>query len=136
MAHKAQLVFYYITNYSSNLAGVFLYKSNSRAKHNWHCIIGSLINAALLDFYFILHYHFFLNLFFWMFIFQWMRIRISLYVFWLRNRPLIKYVRNCWGDGHHPKRAQLRTGEGDVTPCVCVQTHTIYFHVFGSIYLL
>ena len=28
-------------------------------KHNWHCIIGFLITAALLNFYFILHYRLF-----------------------------------------------------------------------------
>ena len=35
-----------------DLAGVFLYKSSSRTKHNWHCIIGFFVNAALLNVYF------------------------------------------------------------------------------------
>ena len=44
-------------NYSSYKAGVFLYKCSPRAKHNWHCTIGFLINTASL--YFIQHYHLF-----------------------------------------------------------------------------
>ena len=50
------------------------------------------------------------NSFFRMFIFQWIRYSQSLYVFWLRKGSLIKYVHNCWRDGGHPKRVQLRTG--------------------------
>ena len=41
-------------NYLSNYARVFLYKSSSRTKDNWLCIIGFLINAGLLNVYFIL----------------------------------------------------------------------------------
>ena len=37
---------------------------------------------------------------------------MSLYVFWLRREPSIKYVYNCRGMGGwgHPKYVQLRTG--------------------------
>ena len=36
---------------------VFFTKAASRTKHNGHCNIGFLINAALLNVYFILHCH-------------------------------------------------------------------------------
>ena len=38
---------------------VFLYKSSSLTKHNWNYIVELLINAALLNVYFILCYHLF-----------------------------------------------------------------------------
>ena len=86
-------------NYSGNYTVVFLYKSNSRKKHNWHCIIGFLINAALLNFYFLLRYFIFFRK--EMYFFEWLYFseydfQISLYVFRLRKGPLIKYIRNCW----------------------------------------
>ena len=40
-------------------------------------------------------------------------IRMILFVFWLRNRPSIKYVWNWGNRGGHPKCIQVRTrGEG------------------------
>ena len=89
--------------YSSNYAGVFSYKSSSRTKHNWHCIIELLINAEfrlmlLISVYFILYYHLFFRkeiYFFESLYFSESDIRMPLYVFWLRKRPSITYVRNC-----------------------------------------
>ena len=38
---------------------------------------------------------------------------MSLYVFWLRKRPSIKYVRNWWGDGGSSKmRTTAYRGRG------------------------
>ena len=46
-----------------------------------------------------------------------------LFVFWLRNRPSIKYVRGM--EGGHPKCVQVRTGgKGYHASCVC--THLRY----------
>ena len=61
-----------------------------------------MINAALLNVYFILHSHLFLRkeiYFFECLHFNEYNIRMPLYVFWLRKGPSIKYVRNWWGDG-------------------------------------
>ena len=66
-------------NYSSKKVGAFLNKSSSCTKHNWRCIIGFFCSPQLIKIIvnLILHY--------------------CIYVFfWLRNGPLIKYVRNCW----------------------------------------
>ena len=46
-------------NYSSNFAGVFLYKSSHRTKYKWHCTIAFLIHTAPQNVYFILQYHLF-----------------------------------------------------------------------------
>ena len=57
------------------------------------------INAAPLNVYVILHYHlYFVKMFFRMFYFSEYGIGMFLFVFWLRNRPSIKYVHN-WGTG-------------------------------------
>ena len=52
-----------------------------------------------------------------------------LFVFWLRNRPPIKYLRNWgigggWGVGH-PKCLQVHTG-GEGYPASCVRTYLRY----------
>ena len=124
-------------NYSSNQAGVFLCKSSSRTMHNWHFIIGVLINASHLNVFLILHCHLFFRkeiFFFQIFIFKW--IRMSLYVFRLRKGSSMKYVRNCWENGaNHPKWVQLRIG-GGVTLHVYVRTYTLSFHVFGIIFAI
>ena len=39
----------------------FFYKRSPRTKYNWHCLIGFLINAPLMNVYFVLHYHLFLR---------------------------------------------------------------------------
>ena len=74
----------------------FLYQSSPRTKHNWHCTNGFFIGTALRNVYFILHYHLFFRkeFFFECLYFSEYDIRMFLFVFWLRNRPSIKYVRN------------------------------------------
>ena len=61
-------------------------------------------------------------------------IRMSLYVYGLKNGPSIEYV--LVGDGGHPKYVQPRTGERGVKPHVYVRTYTVPFHVFGRIFVL
>ena len=112
-------------NYSSNWAGVFLCKSSSRTKHNWYCIIGFLINAVTLNYIFILHYHLFFRkefFFFWSSYVSEYDIRN---VFLLRKEPSIKYIRNWWGMGDHPKCVQLRTG-WRARQASCVRAHLHY----------
>ena len=85
---------------------------------NRHCILGFLINAVLLNVYFILHCHVFFRkkIYFFEFLyFSEYDIRMSLCVFWLRKGPLLKYVPNCLGRRVHQKCVQLRTGGGSVT---------------------
>ena len=62
--------------------------------------------------YFILHYNLFFRkeLFFEYLYFSEYNIRMFLFIFWLRNRLSIKYVRNWGNGGVHPKRFQVRTG--------------------------
>ena len=128
-----------IWNYSSNYAGVFLYKNSSCRKHNWRCIIGFFINAALRNVYFIIYYQFTFssrNCFFECLHFNEYSIRMSLYVFWLRKLPSINTYANegrMWG---HPQYLELRIGEGSVTPHVYLCTYITSFHVFGSIFVL
>ena len=84
----------------------FFYKSSSRTKHYWHCIIRFLINSALLNVHFILYYYlFFCNEIYFLecLYFSECHIRMSLYVFWLKKGQTIKYVRNWWGKGVSPK---------------------------------
>ena len=99
-------------NYSSNKAGVFLYKSSSRVqKHSWHCIIGFLVNAALLHVYFILRCYFF---------FQKKICFFEVYI-------SVNTIFECLPSGH-PKCEQLRRGRGNVTAHVYVRLYTISFH--------
>ena len=53
-------------------------------------------------------------------------ILMFLFVFWLRNRPSIKYLRN-WGNGGegHPECVQVRT-EGEGCHASCIRTHLHY----------
>ena len=88
--------------------------------------VQSIIGIALLGFWlilfpwnflFILHYHLFFvnNILFGCLYFSEYDIRMFLFVFWLRNRPSIKYVRKWrnWGwGGSHPKCVKMRTGGG------------------------
>ena len=106
---------------------------------------GFLINAGLLNVYFIQHYHstyFFIKKFIFSNVYISVNtkydIRMYLYVFWLRKAPSIKCVPNWWGDwgGGHPKCVKLRIGGGSVIPHVYLRTYTISFHVFGSIFVL
>ena len=74
-----------------------LYKSSFHTNHTWHCIIGFLINAALLNVNFILHYHLF---FCKKFIFSNVYISVHaifecLYIFffgWKRDHQLSTYA--------------------------------------------
>ena len=63
-------------------------------------------------------------------------IRMFLYVFWLRNRPSIKYVRN-WENGGEvwldSKCVQVHT-EGEGYHTLCVRTHLHY--LFSCFYLM
>ena len=57
-----------------------------------------LINAALLNVYFILHYYLFFRKEVYRLkcsCFSEYDIWMSLYIFWLKKQPSIKYVRNC-----------------------------------------
>ena len=68
--------------------------------------------------------------FFECFYFSEYDIRMSLYVFWLRKGPSIKYLCNFWGMGCHSK---LRTAawRGDECHASCVRTHLHYlFYCF------
>ena len=92
----------------------FFYKNSPHTKSNWHCTIGFLIKTASLNVYFIIHYHLFFREEFFIRMNTCINecdIRMFLFVFCLRNRPSIKYVRN-WGNGvgSHPKCVEIRTG--------------------------
>ena len=66
-----------------------------------------IINAALLNVYFILHYHLFFRkkYFFECLYFSEYDFGMSLSVYWLRKGPSVKYVRNWWENGGgHTKR--------------------------------
>ena len=103
-----------------------------------------MINAALLNVYFILHYH---SIYFFIkkFIFSNVYISvntISEYIYmifgWERGHQLSMCAtgrgRGTGGRmGGHPKWVKLRIGGGSVTPHVYVRTYNISFHVFGSI---
>ena len=83
-------------------------------KSNWHCVIGFLINTAFLNVYFMLHYHLFFRKEIYLLeclYFSEYDIRMSLYVFWFKKRPSVKYVHNWWEDvGRSSKYVQLRKG--------------------------
>ena len=97
-------------NYSSNKARVFLYKSSSRTKHSWHCIIGFLVDAALLHVYFILRcFSFF--------------FRKKNYFF--EGYISVNTIFECLPSGH-PKYEQLRRGRGRAH--LYVRLYTISFH--------
>ena len=79
--------------------GAILYKSSSLTKHNWHHIIGPLINAALLNVYFILDYHLFFRK---KFIFSNVYISVNtifecLYMFFGWERSLHLSTQVTWG---------------------------------------
>ena len=74
-------------------------------------IVGFLINAALLNVYFILHYHLFFRKEFYFsecLYFSEDNVPMFLCVFWLRKEPSIKYLHNSLGSGDHSKCLQLR----------------------------
>ena len=126
-------------NNSIKYAGIFLYKSINHTKHSWQCIIGFWINAALLNFYFIVQSYFF---FVKKFIFSNVNISVNatckcLYIIFGCERGHQLSTYTTLGDGGgHLKCIHLRTGGGRVTLYVYVHTCTISFHVFGSIFVL
>ena len=88
-------------NYSSNKVGAFLNKSSSCTKHNWRCVIGFFCSPQLIKLIVNLILHYYLGFcreiyFFECLYFSEYDIRMYWRFFWLRNGPLIKYVRNCW----------------------------------------
>ena len=56
--------------------------------------------------------------FFECFFFSQYDISMSLYVFWLRKEPSIKYVHNCWGIQSGYNCAHSGVGEGAHASCV------------------
>ena len=82
-------------NYFRIQTVVSLYKRSSCTNYNWQCIIAFLINAPLLNVYFILHYYLFSRkeiYFFECLYFSECNLRMSLHVFWLKKAPSIKYA--------------------------------------------
>ena len=75
--------------------------------------------------YYTIIYFFVKNFFFECLYFSEYDIRMFLFVFWLRNRPSIKYVRNQGNGGAHSKCVQVRTG-GEGYHASCVRTHLHY----------
>ena len=114
-------------NYSSNYGGVFLYKGSSCTKHNGHCIIRFLVNAVLLNVYFILNYHLFFCKVIYFFNCLYFRyqnaISKCLDVFFDRKRG--HQLSTCATGrrmADHPKCSQQRTGgEGGFTSHVYVR---------------
>ena len=112
----------------------FFYKSSPRTKHNWHCTIGFLFNTDLQNVYFILHYlsFFVKNFFFECLYFSEYDIRMFLIVFWLRNGPSIKYVRNYGNGGGSSKMcAGAYRGRG-VSRLKCTYALALYLFMFLS----
>ena len=99
----------------------FLYKIRPRTKYDWYCTIGILINTTLVNIYFILCSHLFLK-YICIYIFEWLcfseyAIWMFLFVFWLRNRPSIRYLRD-WENGRngsHLRCVQVCKGERSIT---------------------
>ena len=74
-------------------------------------------------------YFFVKNFFFECLYFSEYDIRMFLFVFWLRNRPFIKYVRNLGNGEGHPKCVQVCTGWEEYHAS-CVRTHLHYLFSF------
>ena len=116
----------------------FSLQSSSRTKPNWHCIIGFLINAALLNVYFILHatllfnfsreIHFFERLYF-----SEYNIWMSL-CFLVEKRASIKYLRNCWEWEGHPNAYSYVQGEG-VSCLMCTYALSLSLSIFLAAFL-
>ena len=130
-------------NSSSNYVGVFLYKNSSRTKHNRHYIwitditVGFLINAALLNVYFILHCHLFFRkeiYFFECLYFSEYDIRMSLYIFWLsgwgREHQLSTYAAGVGMAGGWAVIQYVYScvQEEEVSWLFYVRTYTTSFH--------
>ena len=87
-----------------------------------------LINAALLNVCFILYYHLF---FFECLYFSECDIRMSLYVYWLKKWPSIKYADNRWEDRGSSKmlKAAQPFKQGCHTLCVLTHSNLTYIHL-------
>ena len=109
------------------LCRIFFYKSSSRTKHYWHCIIGFLIDTALLNAYFTCTTIYFFVKNFVMF----HSMLECLYIFsgWERGHQLSTYAIHGEMRGH-PKCVQLPKKGRSVKPHVYVCTYTIAFRVF------
>ena len=115
-------------NNSIKYAGIFLYKSINHTKHSWQCIIGFLINAALLNFYFIVQSYFF---FVKKFIFSNVNISVNatckcLYIIFGCERGHQLSTYRTLGDGGSSKM-YASAYRGRVRHALCVCTHLHYF---------
>ena len=108
-------------NYFSYKAGVFLCKISPHTEHNWHCTIVFLI------LFFRKEYSFFECLYF-----SEYDIRMLLFVFWLRNRPSIKYVCNWRNGGRSSKMCTGAYRGRGVSRLMCTYPliDNYSFHVF------
>ena len=63
-------------------------------------------------------------------------IRMSLYVFWLRNGPSIKHVLNWWSDGEGLSKMRTAAYKGKVVPLLmCTYALTLSLFMFLAIHL-
>ena len=84
-------------------------------------ILLSFISSNTTIYFFVMNYFFFECLYF-----SEYDIWMLLFIFWLRNRPSIKYVRNWGNGGGHPKCVQVRTGgEGYHTSYARTHLHAL-----------
>ena len=111
---------------------VFLHKSSSRTKHNWHYNVELLINAAVLNVYFILYYHLF---FLKEFAFSDVYISVNmvfecLYIFfgWERGSKLSTYATGRWM-GLIWNACRCVQGEG-LTRLMCTYALTLLLLMF------
>ena len=116
----------------------FFAKLVPRTNHNWHCTIGYLILFFRKE-----DIYFFECLYF-----SEYDIGMLLFVFWLRNRPSIKYVRNWRNGGGHPRCVQVQIGERGITPhfylhtyrqllfsCFCLKVSCHYLHWKAGVFV-
>ena len=104
---------------------VFFYKSSPCTRHNWHCAIGFFIITAHGNVYFLQHYRLFFrkDSFFEYLHFSVFDVRIFLFVFWLRNRPSMKYICNYENKGGSSKMfTDANRGRG-VSRFMCTYAH-------------
>ena len=99
-------------NYSSNKAGVFLYKSSSRVQN--------VADTVSLDFWLMLPSCMFISSCAAIFFFQKKIYFFEVYI-------SVNTIFECLPSGH-PKCEQLRRGRGNVTAHVYVRLYTISFH--------
>ena len=106
---------------------------SSCTKHNCHCVIGFLINAALLNVYFILHYHLFFGkeIYFSECSYS-SEYNIRMYSYVLVEKGAINFVlTQLFGDGRGSSKMRAATCRGRGCHSSCVRTH-FSFHIFGK----